>query len=150
MVILLMIVFAASISVLIVQGSRTYRTIIDNKNDEEHVRIAISYINMRIKQNDVAKSIYILPNHIEGKDALVIEHHGEEEGLSSYIFFYEGILYECYTDAEPTLMMSSEIIPLRGITFGKKADKNMLIVTIDYNYGGNAIAIENYIALRTD
>ncbi len=131
MVILLMIVFAVSISVLIYQGSQTYTTILSDKERAENSRIALSYINMKIKQNDTEGAIYVdhFPSILD--DVLVISHHGLEKGLMTYIFFHEGALWECYTDGDLDLTISSKIIDVDGqLIFSKDNNKGQIITTL--------------------
>jgi len=134
MVILLMIVFAVSISVLIYQGSRTYRTILRDKDIAENNRIAFSYINMKIKQNDTEGAIYLDVLPPINDDVLVISHHGLEKGLMTYVFFYEGALWECYTDGLLDLAISTKIIELDGQLFFSTDDtKGQIITTLTNN-----------------
>jgi hypothetical protein len=134
MVILLMIVFAVSISVLIYQGSQTYRIILKDKELAENNRIALSYINMKIKQNDTKDAINLDSFPPIKDDVLVISHHGLEKGLITYIFFYEGALWECYTDSVLDLTISSKIIDLDGqLIFSKDDIKGQIITTLSKN-----------------
>ena len=150
MVILLMIIFAASISVLIYQGSVTYRNIINNKNEEENVRIALSYVNMRIKQNDVSENVLVDNNGYEGQDVLIIHHSGEEEGLMSYIYYYEGYLWECYTDGGLDHTLSTEIIPLKELTFEFDTDMNAVITSVPFKNDKDDITLSQVSTLRTE
>lgn len=149
MVILLMILFAVSISVLIYQGSLTYRHIIDNKNEEENVRIALSYVNMRIKQNDIADKIVVDENGFEMEDVLIITHTGDEVGLFSYIYYYEGYLWECYTDGPLDHALSSEVIPLKAMTIEFDYDNNAVITTIPYKHNADTIQLTQISSLRS-
>lgn len=150
MVILLMILFAASISVLIFEGSVTYRNIINNKTEEENVRIALSYVNMRIKQNDVSSYIEVTENGFDGQDLLTIHHHGEEEGLHSYIYFKDGYLWECYTDGPLDHQLSTEIIPLTAIEFAYNDQATSVITTVQFKNNQSYMPLSQLSALRTE
>lgn len=149
MVILLMIIFAASICVLIFEGSRTYQKIIDNKAREENIRIALSYVNMRIKQNDIEGNITIANNDTLGDNVLILKHHGEEEGLQSYIYFKDGYLWECYTDGPLDHNLSTEIIEVDGIHFKYNTEGSQIVTTIHYNYGNETKQMSQLTTLRT-
>lgn len=149
MVILLMIIFAASICVLIFEGSRTYKKILDNKAQEENIRIALSYVNMRIKQNDVDGNILIADNDFEGNNVLILKHHSEEEGLVSYIYFKDGYLWECYTDGALDHSLSSEIIAIDGIQFSYNSEGSQIVTKIHYNYGNETKQMSQLTTLRT-
>ncbi len=150
MVILLMIIFAASMSVLIYQGSVTYRNIINNKNEEENVRIALSYVNMRIKQNDISENIVVDTTGYKGQDVLIIHHYGEEEGLMSYIYYYEGYLWECYTDGDLDHTLSTEIIPLKEMTFEFNDNQKAVITSIPFKNDNETITLSQVSTLRTE
>ncbi len=150
MVILLMIMFAVAISVLIYEGSVTYRNIITNKNNEENTRIAMSYINMRIKQNDILDRVTVDENAFEGEDVLTIWHHDAEEGLVSYIYLKDGILWECYTDGPLDHALSTEIIPLNDLSFETKKDGQLIYTTIQYKDGDSVIPLTQLSTLRTE
>lgn len=149
MVILLLIIFAASICILIFEGSRTYRTIITNKTQDENVRIALSYVNMRIKQNDVKDTIAIDPTGYEGHSVLVIHHFGEEEGLISYIYYSDGILWECYTEGPLDHSLSSEIIPVESIQFTYNSQARQIVTSISYLQGNESKQLKQLTSLRT-
>lgn len=150
MVILLLIMFAVAISVLIYQGSVTYKKIIDNKNNEENTRIALSYINMRIKQNDMVNRVYIMDKGYEGEDVLVIKHHGAEDGLVSYVYIKDGYLWECYTDGDLDHNLSSEIIPLESLEFELSNNNRTIVTTVMYKDGDNLLSLKQQSTLRSD
>lgn len=149
MVILLMIIFASSMSILIYQGSVTYRSIIINKNEEENVRIALSYVNMRIKQNDISENIAVDPMGYEGQDVLIIHHYGEEEGLVTYIYYHEGYLWECYTDDHLDHTLSTKIIPLREMTFEFNDDMKAVITSVPLKNDNKILTLSQVSTLRT-
>lgn len=148
MVILLMIIFAASICVLIFEGSRTYQKILNNKDQEENIRIALSYVNMRLKQNDVKDSIEIVTDDMAQSNVLVIHHHDDEEGLKSFIYYKDGYLWECYTDKPLDHSLSSEIIPLAGIDFIYQSKGSQIVTTISYDYGDELKELSQLTTLR--
>lgn len=146
MVTLLLIMFAVAISVLIFEGSSTYRSIIDSRHEEENIRIALSYVNMRVKQNDVGGNIYVDDKLLPDSNVLVIHHYGEEEGLLSYIYYLDGYLYECYTDGPLDQELSTAIIPINNLYFDKDSDRFITVFT-DYDIYDEPIA--QLTALRT-
>lgn len=150
MVILLMILFAVSISILIYEGSVTYRNIISNKNEEENTRIALSYVNMRIKQNDVSNNIEITKSGFEGEDLLTIHHHGDEEGLQSFIYYKDGYLWECYTDGLLEHALSTEVISINGINFDFIPDQNTIVTTVQFRNNHDYMPLSQASNLRTE
>lgn len=152
LVMILLIIFAVSACVMIVQGSKSYNNIISQKEKEENARIALSYINMRVKQNDVSGSIRFEEKSVEGNDALIIAHSGEEDGYLTYIYWLDGVLWECYTslDEIPTKALSSEIVPLEGLSFSYDQDHHAVAIHIDYKYGKEQLSLESIVTLRTN
>lgn len=151
LVMILLVIFAISSSIMIVQGSQSYNHIIKDKESAENARIALSYINMRVKQNDVAGKIRVETNQVEGQEALIIEHSGEEEGYQTAIFWMDGSLWECYTDqaTKPTKALSSEIVQLDALNFYFDETKNVINVTIEFQYGKEIMSLDSKITLRT-
>lgn len=129
-VVILLIAFATSVSVMIIQGGKTFEQIIADKNDSENLRIAMSYISMMIKQNDHSGAINIASDTLQS-DGIVIRHGEDEIGYMTYIYFKDGILYECYTDQNtpPTDEISTAIIPLENATFKINEEKNTITIT---------------------
>lgn len=151
LVMMLLIIFAVSTCLMIIEGSESYKNILNQKEKEENARIALSYINMRVKQNDVQGHLLFKPKSVDGKDALVIKHSGDEEGFLTYLFWDEGILWECYTDVntEPTKAYSAQIVPIDGLKFEIDQDNNTVNINIKYTYGKQQLDLSSIIAIRT-
>lgn len=149
LVMVLMIVFAVSTCFIIIQGNSTFERVTENKLEDENARIALSFVNKRIKQNDEINGIDVLEDGVEGLQALRISHKDYEEGLYTYIFYYDGFMYESYTDLEPTIHLSTKIIEVKNLSFEEIKDKKQIIMRIDYEYQGKLIPIEQIITLRS-
>jgi len=147
LVMILMTVFAISVSFIIMQGKSTFERVTENKIQDENARIALSYVNKRIKQNDESGGISVVEDAVEGLTALKISHESYEEGLFTYIFYHEGIMYECYTDIDPTIRLSTEIIPVSNLSF--EESNGQIIMKLDYEYQGDMIPIEQKTTLRS-
>jgi len=147
LVMVLMTIFAISVSFIIIQGKSTFERVSENKVQDENARIAMAYVNKRIKQNDEEGGIEVVKEAVEGLTALRISHESYEPGLFTYIFFYEGHMYESYTDIEPSIHLSTKIIPVDNLLFEK--DKNQIVMKLDYEYKGKVIPIEQRTTLRS-
>ena len=66
LVMILMVVFAVSTMFIIVEGKSAFERVTENKIEDENARIAFSYINKRIKQDDVS-FIKDYINHVQEK-----------------------------------------------------------------------------------
>ncbi|MBI9015535.1 MAG: DUF4860 domain-containing protein [Clostridiales bacterium] len=147
LVMLLMTIFAVSVSFIIIEGKSTFERVTENKIQDENARIAMSYVNKRIKQNDESDGISVVEDAVEGLTALKISQQSYEEGLFTYIFYHKGIMYECYTDIEPTIQLSTEIIPVSNLSF--EESNGQIIMKLDYEYQGEMIPIEQKTSLRS-
>jgi hypothetical protein len=151
LVMMLLIIFAVSTCLMIIEGSESYRTILKQKEIEENARIALSYINMRIKQNDVQDHITIEKGLVEGRDVLTLMHSGEETGYITYLFWDEEYLWECYTDVstKPTKDLSERIVPIDNLNFSMDQEQNSVNIQIQYSYGKKQLTLNNLVAIRT-
>ena len=146
---ILMTIFAVSTCIIIIQGQRTFERVTENKTDDENARIALSYVNKRIKQNDEKNGVLVLENAVEGLTALRISHEEYEEGLFTYIFYSDGYMYECYTDIIPTIHLSTEIVPVKNLSFKAREDNGQIVMSLEYEYQGEKIQIEQITTLRS-
>ncbi len=146
LVIILMILLAISITVMIIQGSKSFDRMNQSKTQNENARIAMSYVNMMIKQHDVHGSIQLLSDFNTEGNTLAIYHDKDEAGLATYIYFKDGTLYEQYSDATDVLDESASlaIVSLDDIQFERTDNGNF---KVNYTFAGKAVT--QTIALRT-
>lgn len=116
-VILIIIGLCISAVVLMDAGKKAYERIMDNNNQLENARIALSYLGMRLRQNNSAGSITYLPSGVENSDAVKLVHTGDFEGMVTYIYFSDGELKEIYTwsESEPDPEFSEAVVSLNGL-----------------------------------
>ena len=81
---------------------------------------------------------------LEGNEAIRIGY--EEENLYTYIFFHKGTLYECYTDAEPSLLLSTPIAKVSALDF--EQSNKRITMSIEYEYHGEVLRLDQVMALR--
>lgn len=148
LVMILLICFCAAAAVLIGSGQQSFRRILDNRDRTGNLRIAFAYINMRIRQHDAAGRIVFMEDRVEGQDALVIYHSGPEEGLVTYIFHLDGVLWESYDfiDREPTREYSFKIIDLEHFTMEYHPEHHYLLIS---SVNQRGVPVSQVIALRT-
>lgn len=152
LVILLIIGLCVSVVVLMNAGRKTYSRIIENSSQMENARIALSYFNMRIRQNDVKDSVSFVENAIDGQDSIIIRHTGVEDGMVTYIYYKDGALRENYvmTDIEPDPEGSEIIIGLGGLTIQYEPSNNFYKITVEYMQDGITRKMERIISKKTD
>ncbi len=144
LVMVLMIVFAVSTMFIIIEGKEAFERVTENKIEDENARIALSFVNKRIKQDDFTGSIEVIEDGVEGIKSLRVNHG---DGMYTYIYEYDGIMFECYTDEEPSLNLSTEIVPVKNLEF--EMIGNQIVMTLDYEYHGTMIPIEQITTLRS-
>lgn len=144
-VMFVLILLSFVVFLIIRSGSNAYENIINEKHNAESARVAYSYINMKIKQNDSSGFISVIDT--EYGDTLMIDS-GDGE-FCTYIFFTKGTLFECLTRKgdSPNVDASNSITGLDGfrISFG---EGYIDIVCISES-GGNAQTFEGTVGLRT-
>ncbi len=152
-VIILMIMFTTAISVVIIQGSNTFDNIITQKNNDENLRIAMSYINTIIKQNDHIGAVELSKDILDNTSVLVINHDEDESDYVTYIYYKAGKLYECYTDKNtaPTDEISTAIIDIDDVKFDYNNESNIIEITYLYNrqVGKPNLSITQVISLNS-
>ncbi len=144
LVMVLMIVFAVSTMFIIIEGKEAFERVTENKIEDENARIALSFVNKRIRQDDFTGSIEVIEDGVEGIKSLRVNHG---DGMYTYIYEYDGIMFECYTDEEPSIHLSTEIVPVKNLEF--EMIENQIIMTLRYEYHGTMIPIEQIITLRS-
>ena len=149
-VILIIIGLCISAVVLMDAGKKAYGRIMDNNSQLENSRIALSYLGMRLRQNNSAGSITYLPSGIENSDAIKLEHSGDFEGMVTYIYFSEGELKEIYTWAgsEPDPEFSEVVVSLSDLDIG--FEDGFYKFTAHYTEDGKLRTMEQIIGVVTN
>lgn len=146
-VILIIIGLCVSAAVLMDSGKKAYERILENNNQLESARIAISYLGMRIRQNNAVRSVTLVPKGIGESDVIKLTHSGDFEGMVTYIFYAEGQLKEIYTWAgvEPELDFSETIVSLSGLDM--EAGSGFFKFTAHYSEDGIPRKLEQIIGV---
>jgi len=150
MVMLLLILFGVSISSLIYSGSQTQEKIISEKNSQIDARIAVSYMNMKIRQSDTAGMISVKKNPTTGTDSVLIEEHYEWGSLDTWIFWEDGVIYEClvYAGEEPSAGRSEVIAHVDSFDAAFN-NAGAIVCTFGYSINGIAKQMRSYVYLRS-
>lgn len=140
LVMMLFIIFTASIGILIIEGQKSYENLIASRSANENERIALSYIHMKLRQNNGRDTVSLLYDETLQKDVIRIVHQGEEEGFVTYIVYDEGSLYECYQDEneKPEISLGEKITEVREMFF--TFDKKFSLLNVGFS-DGNALSI---------
>jgi len=144
-VMLVLVLFAFVTVTLISSGSSAYSHILGSKKTVESARVAYSFINMKVKQNDAAGRIDVVDTAFGS--SLKIDVEG---GLySTYIFYSEGALYECLTitGCEPSVEAGNLITKLSGFEVNRSG--RLLTIRCACGSGDTAEVMEGVVSLRT-
>jgi hypothetical protein len=135
-VILIILGLCISAVVLMDAGKKAYEKIIDNNSQLENARIALSYLGMRLRQNNTEGAVQFISGGIEGADTIKLVHSGDFEGMVTYIYFSNGELKELFTwaDGEPDPDFSETIVSLDGLDI--KKGKGYFEFTAHYSEDG--------------
>jgi|AGTN01.1.fsa_nt_gi hypothetical protein len=145
MVMLVLIIFALVVFALIGAGSSAYNGIVDDKESMQSARVAYSYINMKLKQNDAQGHVEVAGTDFG--DTLVI--HSPDGGYVTYLFFSEGALYECVAaqGMEPAVAAANRITALEG--FEVKQNGKTIDITCVCKNGDSLLTVEGTVGLRS-
>ncbi len=143
-VMFVLILLAFVVFLVIRSGAGAYENIIEGKQTSEGARVAYSYINMKIKQNDVSGRISVVDTQYGGTLKL-----DTSQDFSTYIFFCGGYLYECVTrkDDMPNADAANIITSLSG--FEVKAGGSYIDVVCQSGQGESIKIFHGTVGLRT-
>jgi hypothetical protein len=150
MVMMLLALFGITIYTLIISGADTQVRINARKDAQMDARIALSYINVRLRQNDTAGKIAVEPLELTGENAIVIRERGASYAYDTWIFCHEGKLYECLTDPDvpPSVALSFFIVDAGALTTEMTPD-GFIRNTLYYNYGEEVREMSAKVYLRS-
>ena len=94
----LVVIFGLTTFTLVVSGSEAYKSIMEKKNVHSELRIALSYINMRIRQGDREEGVFIKPSPVGNGSSIVIEEPIDEMVYETWIFWEDGTLREAFVE----------------------------------------------------
>jgi prepilin-type N-terminal cleavage/methylation domain-containing protein len=94
LVVALLALFGISTLSLVVSGSSAYRTIMEKKEIDSELRVALSYMDTKVKQNDMKDTLRLESNPAGDGKALVITEEIEENAYETWIYLSGGKLRE--------------------------------------------------------
>ena len=150
MVMMLLALFGITIFTLIIAGADAQMRIMTEKEGQADARIALSYINVRLRQNDSNGKIGIEPIAFTGQNAIVIRERNFEYEIDTWIFSYNGRLYECLTlpNQQPEEFLSIPIIDIEHLSTVLN-DDGSITNTVYYYYGDELLTLSSTVFLRS-
>lgn len=153
MVMILLILFGLTIYELISAGSMAQAKIVSEKDDQIDARIALSFVNVRIRQNDISGKIEVKKYSPTDKNSIVIKERKEEANYDTWIYFANGKLLECIVepDQQPDENLSSLICEAEDFNINFDYENRTFTNSIHYKYGeNNNKTLQSIISLRSD
>jgi hypothetical protein len=145
-------VFGVTTVSLVISGGKAYTAIVRSKDANSELRIASSYINMKIRQNDRSGDIRVVKSQVGTGNAIVIEEHAGTDVYETWIYQDSGKLREGYVrqGAAVTNEISFDIASVEG--FGVTMDTAARSINVDVwlMNGEEKMERTNVIHLRTE
>lgn len=142
----LLFIFAASALIVVVIGADVYANINRNMDANYELRIPLSYVSNKIRQADSEGAVSLQMK--EGTSVLVVESVENGANYETWIYEYEGYLYEVlYAQGEGLgLEAGTPVIPIKG--FSMKMEAGNLIALTAKDTTGKSLDLR--LSLRSD
>ncbi len=132
-------------TLIVLKISNTSNDAMEKNEENTSIRVASSYINMMIRQNDNGKiSLLELDGEYEDYKGLLIEDYIGVKGLKAAIFYKNNTIYEAIYEDEFDPELSEKIIEIDGLSFSKDGD------LIEINISSSNKTIKRFINLRAE
>lgn len=151
MVMLLLALFGVTTYTLVHSGTQTQARILQEKDAQTEARIVLSYIKVKLRQNDASGKISVEKAEITGKDAIVIKDRTEDYAYDTWIFCHDGMLLECLMppDEQPTELSSFYIADAEKLDTTFDPDSGAITNTLYYYSNGSLQNISETVYLRS-
>lgn len=115
-VILLLLLFASFGLCVVMIGARVYKNTVNHMEENYSSRTAIAYLEEKIRQNNEMGKIEVTT--IEKNQSLLIHSTVNNEEYVTYVYCYDGWLWELYTKAsnEVKLGMGQSLVKLNRLS----------------------------------
>lgn len=145
----LLLVLGIGIFSLTVSSTSAYSRIYDRKNLQSELRVALSFVQMKIRQNDLEGAIRVDENPVNGGSAVVIREEYEDESYETWIYQDGGKLREALMPEgqAPSNELSFEIADVDD--FSAEMDGNRLNLAAWIGEDDAKLRMESCILLRT-
>lgn len=152
LVLFLLILVAGSVFTLAVSGSRSYLRLENNQRRNSDMRIGLSYLDVKLRQNDRQGALEVTNFPGSDQSALRIGITIGDELYYTWIYVYDGYLREMFVPAvrEFSPELGSKIIPAKAISFSRPADDALQIVFTVIDAEGVANETTRVFFLRSE
>ncbi|SFT59006.1 protein of unknown function [Lachnospiraceae bacterium XBD2001] len=146
--ILLFLIFTLSALFIILFAAQIYQRIVDDSSINYSANTAISYVSEKIRQGENEDGIEV--GSFQDCDALILHNHVQDVDYATYIYFYDGALYEFMSEASriSDMNVGTGTAILEVADFSITEDDNHLISFSCTDESGNTS--EAMIAISTE
>jgi len=130
LVMLLLTFVAVSVFLLTGAGSSAYARLSGNRGRASDLRIALSYIDVRMKKADGIGDIAVVSAPFGAGQALLLSQNIETTDFETYIYVDDGILKELFIEkGQPaTRDMASDIARADNLQVRRESDNLMVVI----------------------
>jgi hypothetical protein len=154
MVMMLLILFCMTMYTIIYAGSTAQTKITDRKDIQIDARVALAYVNTKLRQNDETGKISVEKNPLNGENAIVFRHRAGEESFDTWIYYAYNAIYEFIglVDEPPDIDLSIAIIEFDQLVYKIDYDENTNTIhnRIIYQYGETKKELSSLVHLRAE
>jgi hypothetical protein len=120
--VILFFVFTMSALSVLLMAATVYQSTTEQSLMNYTSITSLSYISEKIHQNDEAGTVSI--GKLDGQDALILKHTGEEGTYYTYIYVYDQELREFFAkeDAEVSVSSGRAILPVEDFSMEQVKD----------------------------
>lgn len=149
-VLFLLLILGIGIFALAVSSTSAYSGIYNMKNTDSQLRLALSFINMKIRQNDRKGAVRVGKNPVNGGSAVIIREEYDNGFYETWIYQNDGKLREALMPEgmEPSDEYSFEIADADG--FAAELDRNLLNISVWIDNDEGTKRLDGSIKLRAD
>jgi|LSQX01.1.fsa_nt_gb hypothetical protein len=146
---LLLLILGIGIFALAVSSTSAYSRVYEGKSLNSELRVALSFIHMKIRQNDLKDAIRIEENPVNGDPAIVIREEYEDEVYEIWIYQDDGKLWEALMPEgmAPSNELSFEIADVDGLTV--KIDQSLLSISVWIDQNEEQLKLESSVMIRS-
>ncbi len=116
---MLFLLFCVTMLLVLVYGASGYKNISESMDEQYRERTCLNYITAKVRHYDAYGSIYL--TDFNGIRALAMDEAGLDDLYTTYIYFYDGYLYELYAPNDNNLLPSDgrPIIAMDDVSFSQ-------------------------------
>jgi hypothetical protein len=151
MVMMILALFGITIYTLIAAGADTQKRIMNQKDAQADARVALSYINVRLRQNDAEGRIGVERIDLTGENAIVLRERSKFRDSDTWIYCYEGRIYECMVDPgeQPSDLFSFYVVDADYLDTTFDSVTGRVTNTVYYSYDGEWQNLSSSVYLRS-